>query len=87
MDDEIEADYLVVGAGAAGMGFADALLEHCDATITIVDPAASNRRSLRSRRRSEPGTPTTFAVRWNADSAANVAAASRRWSRPLFIAH
>jgi hypothetical protein len=34
---ELETDYLVVGAGAAGMAFADALLEHCDATIAIVD--------------------------------------------------
>jgi hypothetical protein len=36
-DEELETDYLVVGAGAAGMAFTDALLEHCDATITIVD--------------------------------------------------
>lgn len=33
----IETDYLIVGAGAAGMAFADALLAHTDATITIVD--------------------------------------------------
>jgi len=32
-----ETDYLVVGAGAAGMAFADALLSHSDATLTIVD--------------------------------------------------
>lgn len=32
-----ETDYLVVGAGAAGMAFADALLTHSDASITIVD--------------------------------------------------
>ncbi len=37
MDEELETDYLVVGAGAAGMAFTDELLEHCDATITIVD--------------------------------------------------
>ncbi len=37
VDEELETDYLVVGAGAAGMAFTDALLEHCDATITIVD--------------------------------------------------
>jgi len=37
MGEELETDYLVVGAGAAGMAFTDALLEHCDATITIVD--------------------------------------------------
>ena len=34
MDDEIETDYLVVGAGAAGMAFTDALLAHSDATVT-----------------------------------------------------
>jgi hypothetical protein len=34
---ETETDYLVVGAGAAGMAFTDALLEHSDATVTIVD--------------------------------------------------
>ena len=33
----IETDYLVVGAGAAGMAFTDALLAHSDATVTIVD--------------------------------------------------
>jgi hypothetical protein len=34
---QVETDYLVVGAGAAGMAFTDALLEHSDATVTIVD--------------------------------------------------
>ncbi|MCC2676028.1 MAG: hypothetical protein K0R58_2975, partial [Ramlibacter sp.] len=33
----IETDYLVVGAGAAGMSFTDAVLTHSDATVTIVD--------------------------------------------------
>ncbi len=37
VEEELDTDYLVVGAGAAGMAFTDALLEHCDATITIVD--------------------------------------------------
>jgi hypothetical protein len=37
VDEELETDYLVVGAGAAGMAFTDALLTHSDATITIVD--------------------------------------------------
>ena len=36
-NEELEADYLVIGAGAAGMAFTDALLEHSDATVTIVD--------------------------------------------------
>ncbi len=34
---EIEADYLIVGAGASGMAFADTLLAHSDKTIAIVD--------------------------------------------------
>jgi hypothetical protein len=35
--EELETDYLVVGAGAAGMAFTDALLAHSDATVTLVD--------------------------------------------------
>jgi hypothetical protein len=37
MSDVIDTDYLVVGAGAAGMAFTDALLTHSDATVTLVD--------------------------------------------------
>jgi hypothetical protein len=37
MNEELESDYLVVGAGAAGMAFTDALLAHSDATVTMVD--------------------------------------------------
>jgi len=37
MSNVIATDYLIVGAGAAGMAFADALLAHSDATVTIVD--------------------------------------------------
>jgi cation diffusion facilitator CzcD-associated flavoprotein CzcO len=33
----IHVDYLVVGAGAMGMAFADALLNETGATIAIVD--------------------------------------------------
>ena len=33
----IEANYLIIGAGAMGMAFADALLTETDATIAIVD--------------------------------------------------
>jgi hypothetical protein len=33
----LETDYLVVGAGAAGMAFTEALLSHSDAAVTIVD--------------------------------------------------
>jgi hypothetical protein len=34
---EIETDYLVIGAGALGMGFVDTLIEHSDAEIVIID--------------------------------------------------
>jgi hypothetical protein len=37
MGEAIETDYLVVGAGAAGMAFTDALLTHSDATVTLVE--------------------------------------------------
>jgi NAD(P)-binding Rossmann-like domain len=34
---DLETDYLIVGAGAVGIGFADSLLSSSDAHITIVD--------------------------------------------------
>ncbi len=37
MSGPFETDYLVVGTGAAGMAFTDALLSHSDATVTLVD--------------------------------------------------
>jgi hypothetical protein len=33
----VDADYLVVGAGAAGMAFTDALVDHSDARVLLVD--------------------------------------------------
>lgn len=33
----LEADYLVVGAGAMGMAFTDALIDHSDAKVVLVD--------------------------------------------------
>src|SRR6476660_3054376 len=33
----IETDYLVVGAGAAGMAFTDSLISHSDAEVVMVD--------------------------------------------------
>ncbi len=34
---KLEADYLVVGCGAAGMAFTDALIDACDADVVMVD--------------------------------------------------
>ena len=34
---EVEADYLVVGAGASGMAFTDALIDHSDVRVALVD--------------------------------------------------
>jgi hypothetical protein len=36
----VEADYLVVGAGAMGMAFTDALIDHSDARVALVDRRA-----------------------------------------------
>jgi NAD(P)-binding Rossmann-like domain len=33
----LDADYLVVGAGAAGMAFADALIDHADVNVVMID--------------------------------------------------
>jgi hypothetical protein len=37
MDHTLDVDHLVVGAGAIGMAFADALVDHSDARVAIVD--------------------------------------------------
>src|SRR5512140_663929 len=37
MGHQLEVDYLVVGAGAAGMALTDELLTHSEATVAIVD--------------------------------------------------
>ena len=37
MTREVEAGYLVVGAGASGMAFIDALIDHADARVALVD--------------------------------------------------
>ena len=37
MTRSLETDYLVVGAGAMGMAFTDALIDHADVHVTIVD--------------------------------------------------
>ena len=38
---EVDVDYVVVGAGAMGMAFADALVHNSDATVAIVDRRVS----------------------------------------------
>jgi hypothetical protein len=35
--EQLDTDYLVVGAGAMGMAFADALVDHADVHVTLVD--------------------------------------------------
>jgi hypothetical protein len=37
MTDRVDADYLVVGAGASGMAFADAIVEHSASRVALVD--------------------------------------------------
>ena len=34
---ELEADYVVVGAGAMGMAFTDALIDHADVSVVMLD--------------------------------------------------
>jgi hypothetical protein len=37
MSGALQADYLVVGAGAAGMAFVDALIDHADVKVVMID--------------------------------------------------
>lgn len=37
MPGRVDVDYLVVGAGAMGMGFVDALIDHADVRVALVD--------------------------------------------------
>ena len=45
MGDVLDADYIVVGAGAVGMAFTDALIDHADVSVAMVDVSA---RSLKN---------------------------------------
>ncbi|GEP38263.1 hypothetical protein NPS01_19260 [Nocardioides psychrotolerans] len=40
MNKIVDVDYLVIGAGASGMAFTDALIDHCDARVALVDRRA-----------------------------------------------
>ena len=46
---EIDTDYLIVGAGALGLAFADSLLEYGDGHITFVDQHAKPGGALECR--------------------------------------
>ena len=37
MTQQLDVDYLVIGAGAAGMAFTDALIDHADVSVALVD--------------------------------------------------
>src|SRR5690348_8773189 len=65
---EIETDYLVVGAGASGMAFTDALLARSDARVVMVD------------RRHRPGGHwlDAYPFVWLHQPSANYGVASRR---------
>ena len=43
----IETDYLVVGAGAMGMAFTDALIDHADVHVTLCPASAPMRQIQR----------------------------------------
>lgn len=40
----VSTDYLVVGAGAMGMAFTDALIDHADVHVTVVDRTRKRNR-------------------------------------------
>ena len=75
---ELEADYLVVGAGAMGMAFTDALIDHADVTRGPGRPPAQRRRSLARRLPVRPAAPGLRLLRRGVDAARRRAAAAAR---------
>ena len=52
----LETDYLVVGAGAMGMAFTDALIDHADVHVTLVERRHASGGTGRTRIRSSSST-------------------------------
>ena len=47
MSEAMDCDYLVIGAGTAGMAFTDALLAHSDAGLTRLDHSLAQGQRVR----------------------------------------
>ena len=65
----LEADYLVVGAGAAGMAFTDALIDHADVSVVHGRPPARRGRALARRVPVRPAAPGVGVLRRRLDPA------------------
>ena len=66
---DIETDYLVVGAGASGLAFADSLLAEADVDVVIVDRRESPRRPLAERLPVRPAALAVGVLRRELDAA------------------
>ncbi len=68
----LEADYLVVGAGAMGMAFTDTLVTESDAQVVIVDwghaPGGHWNRAYPFVRLHQPSAPTRNWKRYSAST-------------------
>ena len=63
----LETDYLVVGAGAMGMAFTDALIDHADVHVTLVDRRSRGERALAGRLPVRPAPPGVAVLRRRVD--------------------
>ena len=65
----LATDYLVVGAGAMGMAFTDALIDHADVHVTLVDRRHAAGRALARRVSVRPAPPGVAVLRRGVDPA------------------
>ena len=58
----LSTDYLVVGAGAMGMAFTDALIDHADVHVDARRPSPRRRGSLAGRLPVRPAAPASVST-------------------------
>ena len=70
------------GAGAMGMAFTDALIDHADVHVTLVDRRHCGRRALAGRLSVRPAAPGVGVLRRRVDGAGDRRGAARAGRRP-----
>ena len=74
----VDVDYLVVGAGATGMAFTDALIDHADVRVALVDRRHGAGRALARGLPVRAAAPVVHVLRRRVDAARRRRGSSRR---------